>query len=121
MARVELFVRQRAGEDCRDGAGNHLDKTSDTQDIRSLERSSSPNTDGLLFEQCSARQFTARQWTPAKGRYTGGPVLLKGRLRSHCIRSGMNRGKWRDMFEPQLAAAEPSLPVRQMDLVQPEV
>ena len=65
-----------------------------------------PNTDGLLFVPMQARGKFPLIWTPNK-EYTGDTVRiaaetdeLKG-LIAYVQKLGMNRGKWRDLFEPQ--------------------
>ena len=94
-----------------DGAGNRtLEKTSFTQplfDIGSKEQIKlTPNSDGLLFVPQLARSKFPLIWTPNK-EYTGDTVRiaaetddLKG-LVAYVQKLGMNRGKWRDLFEPQ--------------------
>jgi cytochrome c oxidase cbb3-type subunit I/II len=94
-----------------DGAGNRtLEKTSFTQalfDFGSKEQIKlTPNSDGLLFVPQQARGKFPLIWTPNK-EYTGDTVRiaaetddLKG-LVAYVQKLGMNRGKWRDLFEPQ--------------------
>jgi len=94
-----------------DGAGNRtLEKTSFTQplfDFGSKEQIKlTPNSDGLLFVPQLARSKFPLIWTPNK-EYTGDTVRiaaetddLKG-LVAYVQKLGMNRGKWRDLFEPQ--------------------
>jgi cytochrome c oxidase cbb3-type subunit I/II len=94
-----------------DGAGNRtLEKTSFTQalfDFDSKEQIKlTPNVDGLLFVPQQARSKSPLIWTPNK-EYTGDTVRiaaetddLKG-LIAYVQKLGMNRGKWRDLFEPQ--------------------
>jgi cytochrome c oxidase cbb3-type subunit I/II len=94
-----------------DGAGNRtLEKTSFTQalfDFGSKEQMKlTPNSDGLLFVPQQARGKFPMIWTPNK-EYTGDMVRiaaetddLKG-LVAYVQKLGMNRGKWRDVFEPQ--------------------
>ena len=94
-----------------DGAGNRtLEKTSFTQplfDFGSKEQIKlTPNSDGLLFVPQLARGKFPLIWTPNK-EYTGDTVRiaaetddLKG-LVAYVQKLGMNRGKWRDLFEPQ--------------------
>jgi cytochrome c oxidase cbb3-type subunit I/II len=94
-----------------DGAGNRtLEKTSFTQalfDFGSKEQMKlTPNSDGLLFVPQQARGKFPMIWTPNK-EYTGDIVRiaaetddLKG-LVAYVQKLGMNRGKWRDVFEPQ--------------------
>jgi len=94
-----------------DGAGNRtLEKTSFTQalfDFGSKEQIKlTPNAEGLLFVPQQARGKSPLIWTPNK-EYTGDTVRiaaetddLKG-LVAYVQKLGMNRGKWRDLFEPQ--------------------
>lgn len=94
-----------------DGAGNRtLEKTSFTQalfDFGSKEQIKlTPNADGLLFVPQQVRGKFPLIWTPNK-EYTGDTVRiaaetddLKG-LVAYVQKLGMNRGKWRDLFEPQ--------------------
>jgi cytochrome c oxidase cbb3-type subunit I/II len=94
-----------------DGAGGKtLEKTSFTQalfDFGSKEQMKlTPNSDGLLFVPQQARGKFPLIWTPNK-EYTGDTVRiaaetddLKG-LVAYVQKLGMNRGKWRDLFEPQ--------------------
>jgi cytochrome c oxidase cbb3-type subunit I/II len=94
-----------------DGAGNKtLEKTSFTQalfDFASKEQMKlTPNSDGLLFVPQQAHDKFPLIWTPNK-EYAGDTVRiaaetddLKG-LISYLQKLGMNRGKWRDLFEPQ--------------------
>lgn len=65
-----------------------------------------PNADGLLFVPMAARGKAPIIWTPNK-EYTGDTVniaaeteALQG-LIAYLQKLGMNRGKWRDLFEPQ--------------------
>jgi cytochrome c oxidase cbb3-type subunit I/II len=94
-----------------DGAGNRtLEKTSFTQalfDFGSKDQIKlTPNSNGLLFVPQQARGKFPLIWTPNK-EYTGDMVRiaaetddLKG-LVAYVQKLGMNRGKWRDLFEPQ--------------------
>jgi cytochrome c oxidase cbb3-type subunit I/II len=94
-----------------DGAGNRtLENTSFTQalfDFGSKEQIKlTPNSDGLLFVSQQVRGKFPLIWTPNK-EYTGDMVRiaaetddLKG-LVAYVQKLGMNRGKWRDLFEPQ--------------------
>jgi cytochrome c oxidase cbb3-type subunit I/II len=94
-----------------DGAGNRtLEKTSFTQalfDFGSKEQIKlTPNSDGLLFVPQQVRGKFPLIWTPNK-EYAGDTVRiaaetddLKG-LVAYVQKLGMNRGKWRDLFEPQ--------------------
>ena len=75
-----------------------------------------PNSDGLLFVPMQARGKFPLIWTPNK-EYTGDTVRiaaetedLKG-LIAYVQKLGMNRGKWRDLFEPQqLEVTDATLP-----------
>jgi cytochrome c oxidase cbb3-type subunit I/II len=104
-----------------DGAGNRtLDKTSVTArlfDFTSKEQIKlTPNTDGLLFVPMQARGKLPIVWTPNK-EYTGDTVKIAAEteeldgLIAYVQKLGMNRGKWRDVFEPQqLAVTDATLP-----------
>ena len=94
-----------------DGAGNRtLDKTSTTEalfDFGSKEQVKlTPNSDGLLFVPLQARGKFPLIWTPNK-EYTGETVRIAAEtddlhaLIAYVQKLGMNRGKWRDLFEPQ--------------------
>ena len=94
-----------------DGAGNRtLEKTSFTQalfDFASKEQIKfTPNSDGLLFVPLQARGKFPLIWTPNK-EYTGDTVRIAAEtddlqaLIAYVQKLGMNRGKWRDLFEPQ--------------------
>jgi cytochrome c oxidase cbb3-type subunit I/II len=94
-----------------DGAGNKtLEKTSLTQalfDFGSKEQMKlTPNTDGLLFVPLQAHGKFPLIWTPNK-EYTGDTVSIASEtddlhaLVAYVQKLGMNRGKWRDLFEPQ--------------------
>ena len=94
-----------------DGAGNRtLDKTSITQalfDFGSKEQVKlTPSPDGLLFVPLQARGKFPLIWTPNK-EYTGETVRIAAEtedlkaLIAYVQKLGMNRGKWRDLFEPQ--------------------
>jgi cytochrome c oxidase cbb3-type subunit I/II len=104
-----------------DGAGNRtLDRTPVTQklfDFASKEPSRlTPNAEGLLFVPVQARDKFPIILTPNK-EYTGDTVKivaetneLKG-LIAYLQKLGMNRGKWRDVFEPQqLEVTDATLP-----------
>jgi cytochrome c oxidase cbb3-type subunit I/II len=94
-----------------DGAGNRtLERTPFTQtlfDFGSKEQIKlTPNVDGLLFVPQQVRGKSPLIWTPNK-EFTGDTVRiaaetddLKG-LVAYVQKLGMNRGKWRDLFEPQ--------------------
>jgi cytochrome c oxidase cbb3-type subunit I/II len=104
-----------------DGAGNRtLEKTSETAklfDFASKEQIKlTPNSDGLLFVPMKTRGKFPIVWTPNK-EYTGDTVKIAAEteelegLIAYVQKLGMNRGKWRDMFEPQeLAVTEATLP-----------
>ncbi|MGO9634288.1 MAG: cbb3-type cytochrome c oxidase subunit II [Steroidobacteraceae bacterium] len=94
-----------------DGAGNRtLDKTSITQtlfDFGSKEQVKlTPSPDGLLFVPLQARGKFPLIWTPNK-EYSGEAVRIAAEtedlkaLIAYVQKLGMNRGKWRDLFEPQ--------------------
>jgi cytochrome c oxidase cbb3-type subunit I/II len=94
-----------------DGAGNRtLEKTAFTQSLFNFGSKEqiklTPNAEGLLFVPEMARGKFPLIWTPNK-EYTGDTVRiaaetddLKG-LVAYVQKLGMNRGKWRDLFEPQ--------------------
>jgi cytochrome c oxidase cbb3-type subunit I/II len=94
-----------------DGAGNRtMEKTPFTQALFNFGSKEqiklTPNSDGLLFVPQQARGKFPLIWTPNK-EYTGDMVRiaaetddLKG-LVAYVQKLGMNRGKWRDLFEPQ--------------------
>jgi cytochrome c oxidase cbb3-type subunit 2 len=104
-----------------DGAGNRtLEKTSFTQalfDLGSTEQIKlTPNSDGLLFVPRQARGKFPLIWTPNK-EYTGDRVRIAAEtddlrgLVAYVQKLGMNRGKWRDVFEPQrIEVTDVSLP-----------
>jgi cytochrome c oxidase cbb3-type subunit I/II len=94
-----------------DGAGNRtLDKTSTTQvlfDFNNKEQVKlTPNEDGLLFVPLQVRGKFPLVWTPNK-EYVGDSVKIAAEteelrgLITYVQKLGMNRGKWRDLFEPQ--------------------
>ena len=94
-----------------DAAGNKtLEPTSFTQslfDFNSKDQIKlTPNTDGLLFVPLVARGKMPLIWTPNK-EYTGDTVKIVAEtddlksLIAYVQKLGMNRGKWRDLFEPQ--------------------
>ncbi|MEH2627953.1 cytochrome c oxidase cbb3-type subunit I/II [Bradyrhizobium sp. AZCC 1719] len=94
-----------------DGAGNRsLERTPATEKLFAFESKEqvklTPNADGLLFVPMAARGKAPIIWTPNK-EYTGDTVniaaeteALQG-LIAYLQKLGMNRGKWRDLFEPQ--------------------
>ena len=104
-----------------DGAGNRtLDRTPVTQklfDFASKELARlTPNADGLLFVSMQARDRFPIILTPNK-EYTGDTVKIVAEtnelqgLIAYLQKLGMNRGKWRDVFEPQqLEVTEATLP-----------
>jgi cytochrome c oxidase cbb3-type subunit 2 len=65
-----------------------------------------PNVDGLLFVPIAARGRFPLIWTPNK-EYVGATVRLAVETKdlealiAYLQKLGMNRGKWRDLFEPQ--------------------
>jgi cytochrome c oxidase cbb3-type subunit I/II len=65
-----------------------------------------PNADGLLFVPRAAQGKYPVVWTP-NNEYSGGSVKLVietkevAALIAYVQKLGMNRGKWRDLFEPQ--------------------
>ncbi len=94
-----------------DGAGNKtLEKTPFTQtlfDFGSKDQLKlTPNPDGLLFVPQQARGKFPLIWTPNK-EYAGDTVRIAAEtddlksLIAYVQKLGMNRGKWRDLFEPQ--------------------
>jgi len=93
------------------GDGNRtLEKTSFTQtmfDFGSKDQIKlTPNSEGLLFVPKQARGKFPLVWTPNK-EYTGDTVQIAAEtddlkaLIAYVQKLGMNRGKWRDLFEPQ--------------------
>ena len=104
-----------------DEAGNRtLEKTETTQklfDFSSKEQIKlTPNADGLLFVPMLAHDKFPLIWTPNK-EYTGDTVKIAAEtdelraLIAYVQKLGMNRGKWRDLFEPQqLEFTEASFP-----------
>ena len=94
-----------------DAAGNRtLERTETTQklfDFDSKEQIKlTPNADGLLFVPMQAHDKFPLIWTPNK-EYTGDTVKIAAEtdelraLIAYVQKLGMNRGKWRDLFEPQ--------------------
>ncbi|HXW31390.1 MAG TPA: cbb3-type cytochrome c oxidase subunit II [Xanthobacteraceae bacterium] len=104
-----------------DEAGNHtLEKTATTQrlfDFSSKEQIKlTPNAEGLLFVPQLARDKFPLVWTPNK-EYGGDTVKIAAEtdelhgLVAYVQKLGMNRGKWRDLFEPQqIEVTEASFP-----------
>jgi len=104
-----------------DAAGNRtLERTETTQklfDFDSKEQIKlTPNADGLLFVPMQAHDKFPLIWTPNK-EYTGDTVKIAAEtdelraLIAYVQKLGMNRGKWRDLFEPQqLEFTEASFP-----------
>jgi cytochrome c oxidase cbb3-type subunit I/II len=93
------------------GGGNRtLEKTPLTQSLFNFGSQEqiklTPNTDGLLFVPLVARGKMPLIWTPNK-EYTGDTVKIAAEtddlksLIAYVQKLGMNRGKWRDLFEPQ--------------------
>jgi cytochrome c oxidase cbb3-type subunit 2 len=94
-----------------DGAGNRsLERTPVTEKLFAFASKEqiklTPNADGFLFVPTQARGKAPIIWTPNK-EYTGDTVniaaeteALQG-LIAYLQKLGMNRGKWRDLFEPQ--------------------
>jgi len=94
-----------------DGAGNKtLEKTSFTQSLFNFgskeQLKLTPSPDGLLFVPLEAHGKMPLIWTPNK-EYTGDTVRVAAEtedldaLIAYVQKLGMNRGKWRDLFEPQ--------------------
>ena len=94
-----------------DGADNQtLDKTPVTEklfDFGSKEQIKlTPNADGLLFVPMQAQGKFPVIWTPNK-EYTGATVNIAAETKdlealvAYVQKLGTNRGKWRDLFEPQ--------------------
>ena len=76
-------------------------------DFSSKEQISlTPNADGLLFVPMAARGKTPIILTP-QDEYKGSTVKIAAEtqdlqaLTAYVQKLGMNRGKWRDLFEPQ--------------------
>lgn len=75
-----------------------------------------PNADGLLFVPVEAKGKFPLVWTPNK-EFTGATVRIAAEsadlegLVAYVQKLGMNRGKWRDLFEPQqLEVTDVSMP-----------
>jgi cytochrome c oxidase cbb3-type subunit 2 len=104
-----------------DSAGNRtLEQTDTTRrlfDFSSKEQIKlTPNADGLLFVPLEARSKLPIIFTPGK-EYTGDTVQIAAETKelqaliAYVQKLGMNRGKWRDLFEPQqLEVTEATLP-----------
>ena len=104
-----------------DGAGNlTLEKTPATQALFNFASKEqvklTPNTDGLLFVPIKAQGKFPLVWTPNK-EYTGKIVKIAAETKdlealiAYVQKLGMNRGKWRDLFEPQeLEVTDVTLP-----------
>lgn len=104
-----------------DGAGNKtLEKTPVTErmfDFTSKDQFKlTPNADGLLFVPLLARGKMPIVWTPNK-EFAGTAVKLAVETKelegliAYVQKLGMNRGKWRDLFEPQqLEVMDATLP-----------
>jgi cytochrome c oxidase cbb3-type subunit 2 len=94
-----------------DGSGNRtLEKTALTERLFDFASNQSirltPNADGLLFVPMSARGKKPVIWTPHE-EFEGEKVKIAAEtedlkaLTAYVQKLGMNRGKWRDLFEPQ--------------------
>ena len=94
-----------------DGAGNRsLEQTPVTQGLFKFDSeqtiSLTPNGDGLLFVPLAAREKKPVILIP-NDEYTGEAVTIAAEtpdlqaLVAYVQKLGMNRGKWRDLFEPQ--------------------
>ena len=104
-----------------DGAGNRsLEQTPVTQGLFKFDSeqtiSLTPNADGLLFVPLSAREKKPVILTPNE-EFTGEAVTIAAEtpdlqaLVAYVQKLGMNRGKWRDLFEPQqMEVVDLSLP-----------
>jgi cytochrome c oxidase cbb3-type subunit 2 len=93
------------------GAGNStIEKTPATEKLFNFASKDqiklTPNPDGLLFVPIEAQGKFPLVWTPNK-EYTGATVSIAAEsndlqaLVAYVQKLGMNRGKWRDLFEPQ--------------------
>jgi len=93
------------------GGGNRtLEKTAFTQSLFNFGSQDqiklTPSPDGLLFVPLLAHGKMPLIWTPNK-EYTGDTVRITAEtddlqsLIAYVQKLGMNRGKWRDLFEPQ--------------------
>ena len=94
-----------------DGAGNRsLERTPVTEKLFAFGSKEqiklTPNADGLLFVPLEASDKAPIIWIPNK-EYTGDTVTIAAEtealrgLIAYLQKLGMNRGKWRDLFEPQ--------------------
>jgi cytochrome c oxidase cbb3-type subunit 2 len=94
-----------------DGAGNRtLERTSVTERLFDYESqvqiALTPGADGLVFVPMEAREKTPIILTP-NNEYEGDSVRIAAEtedlqaLVAYVQKLGMNRGKWRDLFEPQ--------------------
>ena len=104
-----------------DGSGNRtLEKTAVTEKLFDFANKDqitlTPNADGLLFVPALAKGKVPIIVTP-NDEYTGDSVQLAATtdelegLIAYLQKLGMNRGKWRDVFEPQrLEASMVSVP-----------
>ena len=101
-------------------SGNTLEQNALTEklfDFASKEQVKiTPNAQGLLFVPMVARRKYPVVWTP-NNEYVGGTVKLVietkevDALIAYVQKLGMNRGKWRDLFEPQeMEASGMSIP-----------
>jgi cytochrome c oxidase cbb3-type subunit I/II len=91
-------------------SGNTLEQTAVTEklfDFTSKEQVKlTPNDQGLLFVPMAAQGKYPLIWTPNK-EYTGSTVKLVAETKdiealvAYVQKLGMNRGKWRDLFEPE--------------------
>ena len=103
------------------GGGNRtLEKTAFTQSLFNFDSKEqvklTPNADGLLFVPLEARGKLPIVWTPNK-EYAGATVRIAAEtedldaLIAYVQKLGTNRGKWRDLFEPQqFEVTEASMP-----------
>ena len=104
-----------------DGAGNRsLERTPVTEKLFAFGSKEqiklTPNADGLLFVPLEASDKAPIIWIPNK-EYTGDTVTIAAEtealrgLIAYLQKLGMNRGKWRDLFEPQkLAVTDATMP-----------
>jgi cytochrome c oxidase cbb3-type subunit I/II len=94
-----------------DGAGNKtLEATPFTRSLFNFDSKDqiklTPNTDGLLFVPLETHGKMPLIWTPNQ-EYSGDTVRVAAEtddlkaLVAYVQKLGMNRGKWRDLFEPQ--------------------